>query len=124
MRVSKERAYAKVNLYLDVIGIRDDGFHEIETVMHSVSLCDDITVSLLPAKRTSVKMEIDGAPYLPVDERNLAARAALLFLERIGKCADVKIKLVKRIPVAAGLAGGSFSIYNTSRTARIFKRYK
>lgn len=107
MRVVKERANAKINLFLDVVSRRDDGFHDIKTVMHSVSLYDDITVSYIPAKSTSVRMTVYGAKYLPTDEKNLAVKAALLYLKRAGITASVEIKLEKRIPVAAGLAGGS-----------------
>ena len=107
MNSHKEYAYAKINLFLDVEGMREDGFHNITTVMHTVSLCDDITVSVVPARATTVTMNIEGNRFLPTDNKNLAARAAYLFLERIGRSAAVNIKLVKRIPIAAGLAGGS-----------------
>ncbi len=107
MTAVKEQAYAKVNLYLDVLGLRADGFHEIKTVMHTVSLFDDVTVALSPARESSVKISIDGCPFLPKDDKNLAVKAAFAFLEHTGKKADVSIKLTKRIPVAAGLAGGS-----------------
>lgn len=107
MTAFKEKAYAKINLHLDVVGKRDDGFHDIKTVMHSVSLCDTITVMVAPAREISIKLFVEGAGFLPTDAKNLAYRAAYLFLERLGVCADVKIKLIKRIPVSAGLAGGS-----------------
>ena len=107
MNSHKEYAYAKINLFLDVDGMRDDGFHNITTVMHTVSLCDDITVSVSPSRTTTVTMNIEGSRFLPTDSKNLAAKAAYLFLDRIGRCATVNIKLVKRIPIAAGLAGGS-----------------
>ena len=107
MRVVKERANAKINLFLDVISKRDDGFHDIKTVMHSVSLCDDITIKYIPGAATSVRMIADGVRYMPTDEKNLAVRAALLYLESAGLKAYVEIKLEKRIPIAAGLAGGS-----------------
>ena len=107
MNAVKEKAYAKINLHLDVVSKRDDGFHNIKTVMHSVSLYDSVTVSIAPSKEISVKLCVEGAKFLPTDSKNLAYRAARLFLERLGVGADVKIKLVKRIPVSAGLAGGS-----------------
>jgi len=107
MNAVKEKAYAKINLHLDVVSKRDDGFHDIKTVMHSVSLYDSITVSTAPSKEISVKLCVEGVKFLPTDSKNLAYRAACLFLERLGVGADVKIKLVKRIPVSAGLAGGS-----------------
>ena len=102
-----EKAYAKINLYLDVLSKRDDGFHEVKTVMHTVSLCDEVTVSVVSSDRPMVKLSVLGHPKLPTDSRNLAYRAAELFLEATLIRAEVHVKLVKRIPVAAGLAGGS-----------------
>ena len=107
MTTVKENAYAKINLFLDVSGIREDGFHNISTIMPSVSLCDEITVSLSPSKKNSVRIAVDGCSFLPCDSRNLAYRAAVLFLECYGRRAEVSIRLVKKIPIAAGLAGGS-----------------
>ena len=103
----KEKAYGKINLFLDVLSRREDGFHDIRTVMHSVSLCDDITVLYTPSDRTQIRVSVDGNKFLPQDSRNLAYRAAALYLERLAITASVDIRLVKRIPIAAGLAGGS-----------------
>jgi len=103
----KEYAYAKLNLYLDVIAKREDGFHEIKTVMHTVSLCDEITVSIKPAEKRSIKLIISGDYKLPTDSRNLSYKAAELFLNSILASGDILIHLKKNIPVAAGLAGGS-----------------
>lgn len=103
----KERAYAKINLFLDVLTKREDGFHEINTVMHTVSLCDEITVSILSKGHRGVRLCLDGNKKLPTDGKNLAYSAAKLFLDRAMIDCEVGIKLVKRIPVAAGLAGGS-----------------
>lgn len=107
MNAFKEKAYAKINLHLDVVNKRDDGFHEIKTVMHSVSLYDSITVITAPARELSIKLSVDGAKFIPTDSKNLAYRAAALFFERLGASAEINIKLQKRIPVSAGLAGGS-----------------
>ncbi len=107
MRVVKERANAKINLFLDVIAKRDDGFHDIKTVMHSVSLYDELTIKYVPGALTNVRMICDGVRFMPTDDKNLAVKAALLFLESSGIKAYVEIKLEKRIPIAAGLAGGS-----------------
>ena len=107
MTTIKERANAKINLYLDVLSKRDDGFHEIKTVMHSVKFSDEITVTSVPAEKTSVKLNVIGTRYLPTDTRNIAVKAAYLFLERAKLSCEVTITLVKRIPIAAGLAGGS-----------------
>ncbi len=123
MTVVKEKAYAKINLYLDVLGIREDGFHEIKTVMHSVSLADDVIVSVAPSKLLSIKLSIDGNRFLPTDSKNLVYRAAEMFFEKLGLDADVKIRLVKRIPVAAGLAGGSSDAAATLRALnKLYKR--
>ena len=107
MTTIKERANAKINLYLDVIAKREDGFHEIKTVMHSVKFGDELTVTSIPAEKTSVRLNIIGAKFLPTDSRNIAVKAAQLFLEKAKLQCEVTITLVKRIPVAAGLAGGS-----------------
>ena len=107
MKTIKEKANAKINLYLDVLSKREDGFHDVRTVMHSVTFGDVLTVSVAPSDTTAISMTVDGNRFLPTDSRNLAARAAYLFLERAKITASVKINLVKRIPVAAGLAGGS-----------------
>ncbi len=107
MNAVKEHAYAKINLHLDVISKRGDGFHDIKTVMHSVSLADVVKITYQPAKEISVTMSIVGAAFLPTDKRNLAVRAAYTFLERASINAAVHIKLEKNIPIAAGLAGGS-----------------
>ncbi len=115
MTTVKEKAYAKINLYLDVINKRPDGFHDIKTVMHSVTLHDTVTVLYMPSGKTQIRVMIDGNKYLPTDSRNLVYRAVELFLTRAGICASVTVKLIKRIPIAAGLAGGSSDAAATLR---------
>ena len=123
MTAFKEKAYAKINLHLDVVSKREDGFHDIKTVMHSVSLYDAITVAVAPAREISIKLFVEGPGFLPTDSKNLAYRAASLFLERLGVGSDVKIKLVKKIPVSAGLAGGSSDAAAVLRALnRLYKR--
>ena len=107
MNSVKEYAYAKINLYLDVISKRDDGFHDIKTVMHTVSLADEITVTVKPASKSEIRLTLGGNNKIPQDSRNLAYRAAELFLSSALMQLEVSIKLDKHIPVAAGLAGGS-----------------
>lgn len=107
MTAAKELAYAKINLFLDVIAKRPDGFHDIKTVMHSISLCDEVSVSVAPSGNLAIKLEVDGGGFLPTDEKNLAFKAAKLFYEKVGKKESVEIKLKKNIPICAGLAGGS-----------------
>ena len=107
MRSIKEFAHAKINLYLSVTSKREDGFHGVDTVMHTVSLCDELTITLAGNGKRAVRLLVDGGKWLPTDGKNIAYAAAMLFMERAGINSEIHIKLVKRIPVAAGLAGGS-----------------
>lgn len=95
-------AHAKINLTLDVTGRRADGYHTVEMVMQSVGLHDDVTVR--PAGGISLTC---SRPDLPTDSGNLAFRAAELFFRETGAAGGCAIHIEKRIPVAAGLAGGS-----------------
>ncbi len=99
-------AYAKINLYLDVTACREDGFHELLTVMHSISLHDDVTVRLSLGAARDIRLQVSGA-RLPLDSKNLAYRAADAFFAKTGKNGAVQIHIHKRLPIAAGLAGGS-----------------
>lgn len=99
------RAPAKVNLHLGVGPLRDDGFHELTTVFHAISLFDEVTLSRSDA--LTVVVEGDGAADVPVDTSNLAARAVLALAEATGNTPDVAIHVQKGIPVAGGCAGGS-----------------
>ncbi len=102
------RVPGKVNLYLEVGDRRDDGYHELTTVFHAVSLLDEVTVR--NADMLSIEMVGEGAdgPHsLPTDERNLAWQAAELMAEHVGRAPDVAITVEKTIPVAGGMAGGS-----------------
>lgn len=108
------RAYAKINLYLDILSRREDGFHDLLTVMHSLSLHDDVSVELFPAAETEISLRVYGA-RLPVDQKNLAYRAAESFFAAIGKSARVHINIRKKLPIAAGLAGGSSDAAATLR---------
>lgn len=104
MRTQSCKAYAKINLTLDITGRREDGYHEIETVMHTISLCDTVTVK--PVRKPGITL-CCNLPYVPCDERNIAYKAAAAFFEQTGRRADILIDLRKRIPVGAGMAGGS-----------------
>ncbi|WNG91949.1 4-(cytidine 5'-diphospho)-2-C-methyl-D-erythritol kinase [Mycobacterium sp. ITM-2016-00318] len=99
------RVPGKVNLYLEVGDRRDDGYHELTTVFHAVSLLDEVTVR--NADVLSLEMVGEGSASLPTDERNLAWRAAELMAEHVGRAPDVAITVEKTIPVAGGMAGGS-----------------
>ena len=97
------RSYAKLNLYLDVLNRRRDGFHNIETIFQTVGLHDDLRFSLTASDVTLSCSE----PRLPNGEGNLIVRAAELLRRETGTVAGASIHLDKRIPLAAGLAGGS-----------------
>ncbi len=104
---TKEKAYAKINLFLDVVGRRDDRFHDIKTVMHTISLCDDIEVEAIESADSSYILDIIDSPAQLSSTDNLILVAARRYAECAGISAHVSIKLNKRIPIAAGLAGGS-----------------
>lgn len=97
-----EKAYAKINLTLDVTGKSADGYHEIKTIMQSVSLCD--TVSVERAEEITVS---SNKKVIPTHKRNLAYIACEKFFEATGIKGGANIHIKKHIPVAAGLAGGS-----------------
>ena len=97
------KAPAKVNLFLDVKYKRDDGYHELETVMQQINLVDDI---LIESCARGIKIYIDRAD-IPDNEDNLVYRAAEKILNRYAPQSGVKITVKKNIPVGAGLAGGS-----------------
>ncbi len=110
-----ERAYAKINLYLNVAARRDDGFHDIESIMQTIDLADILHFELSPAEKNEVLLSFSEPCDLPTDERNLIVRAANAFLEASGENARVLITLEKKIPMAAGLAGGSADAAATLR---------
>ena len=101
-------ANAKINLYLEIVGDRPDGFHELVMVMQSVALCDRIT--LTPLNQPNIRIECSH-PQVPTDSSNLAYKAVTLvqktFPNRTNQFGGVEINIDKKIPVGAGLAGGS-----------------
>lgn len=100
-----EPAYAKVNLTLDVLGKRDDGYHELQTVMQGISLRDDIEIDVGTGKPWKILCSVEG---IPCDERNLAWKAAKVYCDTMHKDPDgLEIRILKRIPAEAGLGGGS-----------------
>jgi 4-diphosphocytidyl-2-C-methyl-D-erythritol kinase len=99
-----EKAHAKINLFLGIKGRRPDGYHEIETVFQSLALHD--VLRLETAADGGLSLSVSDST-LPVGPENLAWRAAALFKKHYGVTAGIKIHLVKKIPVAAGLGGGS-----------------
>jgi 4-diphosphocytidyl-2-C-methyl-D-erythritol kinase len=99
------RVPAKVNLHLSVGPTREDGYHELVTVFHAIALYDEVTAT--PARDLSIGIGGEGADELSRVGDNLAWRAAVLLAERAGVQPAVRLDLVKGIPVAGGLAGGS-----------------
>lgn len=103
MKKAVTRAYAKINLSLDVLGTLENGYHEVQMVMQTVSLYDLVTVT-----KIEEGIEVStNLPFLPTDKNNLAYKAAVEFFNYTGIKPCVHINISKRIPVGAGLAGGS-----------------
>lgn len=100
--VIETKAYAKINLSLDIVGKRADGYHLLRTVMQSVSLYD--TVSAEKSGEIFLSCETPG---LPLDEKNTAVKAARVFFSETGLSGGVRLRMEKRIPMQAGLGGGS-----------------
>lgn len=100
-----ESAFAKINLTLDVLGVRPDGYHDLKSVMQTVTLCDDIEIDIGTGRSWCLKCDADG---VPLDERNLAWKAAKVFFDEMQMDPDgLEIRMAKRIPSQAGLGGGS-----------------
>ena len=98
------RCYAKINLYLDVVGKRPDGYHDIETIFQSVDLYDTVTIEPAPSSAVSVLCD---HPALADPKKNIVYRAARLVKDTFNTDRGVTITIEKRIPLGAGLAGGS-----------------
>jgi 4-diphosphocytidyl-2-C-methyl-D-erythritol kinase len=107
-----EKAQAKINLTLDVLYKRPDGYHEVEMVMQTVDLSDHLT--FVDSEQDAITLSCT-APYIPLDQRNLVYQAAQLMKNTFGVQKGVRIHIDKRIPVAAGLAGGSSDAAATLR---------
>ena len=96
-------AHAKLNLYLDIVGMRADGYHLLETVLQSVDLSDIVEVA---AAREGISVSCSN-PEIPTGEKNICYKAAKRFIERVGGNFGAEIRIEKRIPDGAGLGGGS-----------------
>jgi 4-diphosphocytidyl-2-C-methyl-D-erythritol kinase len=110
-RTLQKKSPCKVNLLLNILGRRDDGFHELETVLQPVNFCDEL---VLERGGKSIQLSC-SEKNLPVDSRNLVFRAAEKFLAAANISDGVKIHLDKKIPLAAGLGGGSGNAAATLR---------
>lgn len=101
----KLNCYAKINLTLDIGAKRQDGYHDITTIMQSISLCDKVTISTNNSGKITLSCNVDG---VPCDERNIAYKCAAAFYNAYNtECGGVHIDIDKKIPMQAGLAGGS-----------------
>lgn len=98
------KALAKINLGLDVVGRREDGYHEVRMIMQTIHLFDQLVIQ----KTTDSGIHISSnLSFLPTNENNLVYKAGILLMEEFGIRDGVSVQLTKRIPVAAGMAGGS-----------------
>ncbi|MFQ9932842.1 MAG: 4-(cytidine 5'-diphospho)-2-C-methyl-D-erythritol kinase [Lachnospiraceae bacterium] len=108
MEVVRTRAHGKINLGLDVLRKREDGYHEVRTIMQRVGLYDGIEIQCLGNLGAMRHIGIEtNLKYLPANENNLAYRAAELLMDEFGITESIHIKIRKMIPVAAGMGGGS-----------------
>lgn len=100
-----EGAFAKLNLTLDVLGKREDGYHDLQSVMQTISIRDDVEIDIGTGKPWKLLCTDES---IPTDERNLAWKAAKVFCDTLKKDPDgLEIRITKRIPSGAGMAGGS-----------------
>ena len=100
-----EGAFAKINLTLDVLGKREDGYHDLKSVMQAISIRDDVEIDVDTDKPWELHCTMEG---IPTDQRNLAWKAAEVFYAATGKSTTgLEIRITKRIPTEAGLGGGS-----------------
>lgn len=100
-----EGAFAKLNLTLDVLGKREDGYHDLKSVMQTISIRDDLEIDIETGEPWSLACSVEG---IPTDERNLAWKAAKIYCEELGKDPNgISIRITKRIPSGAGMGGGS-----------------
>ena len=102
-----DRAYAKINLFLEVVGKRPDGYHELETIFHQIDLYDNISIAISKTKKNESNISL-SCPKLDIfPEQNIAYKAAKLFCEKFNVKDHINITIEKNIPVGAGLGGGS-----------------
>ena len=104
MQEIKRRAYGKINLGLDVLRKRSDGYHDVKMIMQMVSVYDELTFRKIPDKEIRI---VTNKEELPFNEDNLIYKAAKLMMERLNSEEGISVVLKKNIPIAAGMAGGS-----------------
>ena len=101
----KVKAYAKINLMLDIVSTRNDGYHDLFMIMQSIGVYDTVTVEKIKGSKIVITCNIDD---IPLDEKNIAHKAAQAFFKANKiKSKGIHIDINKKIPHAAGLAGGS-----------------
>lgn len=100
-----EGAFAKLNLTLDVLGKREDGYHDLQSVMQTISIRDDVEIDIGTGKPWKLRCSVEG---IPEDETNLAWKAAKVYFDTVKKDPNgLEIRILKRIPSGAGMGGGS-----------------
>ncbi len=100
-----EPAYAKINLTLDVLGVREDGYHDLKSVMQTLSIRDDVEIDIGTGKPWTMSCSVEN---IPCNEKNLAWKAARVFFDAAKKDPNgLEIRITKRIPMEAGMGGGS-----------------
>ena len=105
METLYEGAYAKLNLTLDVLGKREDGYHDLQSVMQTISIRDDVEIDVGTGKPWKLLCSVEG---IPTDESNLAWKAAKIYCDTLKKDPNgLEIRILKRIPSEAGMGGGS-----------------
>ena len=121
VKLLAETASAKINLFLRVVGRRPDGYHELDSIFVPVSLGDSVAVEMRPGSESKVTLQCDVSSIADADT-NLASRAARAFMSEFGVTARVLIRLNKRIPMGAGLGGGSSDAGAVLRILAAFSR--
>ena len=106
MRSIRIKCPAKINLTLEIVNKREDGFHNIKSIMQLINLYDYINISVNSALKTVISLS-GNSNEIPYNEKNLVYKAAELFLRKTNKSAEIDIYIDKNIPISAGLAGGS-----------------
>ena len=116
-----EGAFAKINLTLDVLGKRADGYHDLQSVMQTISIRDDVEIDVGTGKPWRLLCSVEG---IPTDEKNLAWKAAKVYCDAMDKDPEgLEIRIVKRIPAGAGLGGGSADAAAVLRALNRWKDY-
>jgi len=106
LKTLKKKAYAKVNLALDVLRRREDGYHDVKMIMQNLDIYDELEFTMIPGEEINISLEANR-PDIPTDERNLIYKAIKMMFYEYNLTGNVHVKLIKNIPVEAGMAGGS-----------------